>query len=160
MIIVLGSDKSGFSLKEEVKNHLIELGHKVEDLGMKNMEDFKAYYEVAPPVARKIQNREAEKGLLFCGTGMGMAIIANKFKDIYAAVVEGSYSAKMCKVINNANILTMGGWIVSPQMAIDMVDRWLNAEFTEEFPQDRKKFLEDALKAVKEIEKNNFRERL
>jgi len=108
--IVIGSDKSGFTLKEALKEYLVEHGFEVEDVGMQTIEDFQPYYEVAPKVAKKVQSGEFSRGLLCCGTGMGMAIVANKFKGVYAAVVEGSYGAKMAKVINNANVLTMGGW--------------------------------------------------
>lgn len=158
MKLVIGSDKSGFELKEKVKEYLIEKGYEITDLGMTDPKGFKPYYDVAPLVAEKVQSKEFEKGLLFCGTGMGMAILSNKFKGVYAAVVEGSYSAKMCSVINKANILTMGGWIVAPQMAIDMVDRWLNTGFTEGFPKDRQDFLCNAFDKVQEIEKKNFKE--
>jgi ribose 5-phosphate isomerase B len=154
--IVIGADKSGFPLKEALKEHLIEQGYEVEDLGMQSLDDFQAYYEVAPKVAKKVQSGEYEKGLLCCGTGMGMAIVANKFKGIYAAVVEGSYAAKMCKVINNANILTMGGWKAAPQEAIDMLDRWLNTEFLEGF-EFKKDFLTNAFDEVKKIEDENFK---
>ena len=157
MRIAIGADKSGFTLKESVKAYLLERGYEVDDLGLTDPNGFKAYYEVAPAVAQKVQSGEAEKGILFCGTGMGMAILANKFKGIYAAVVEGSYSAKMCAVINQSNVLTMGGWIVAPQMAADMVDRWLNTAFTEGFPSDRQQFLGNALKRVQEIEGENFK---
>ncbi len=155
--IVIGADKSGFPLKEALKSHLLEKGYEVEDVGMQTMEDFQPYFEVAPKVARKVQSGEFDRGLLCCGTGMGMAIVANKFKGIYAAVVEGSYAAKMAKVINNANVLTMGGWKLAPQEAIDMLDRWLNASFTEGFAEDRQAFLKNAFGKVKEIEEENFR---
>lgn len=155
--IVIGSDKSGFPLKEALKSHLVEKGYEVEDVGMQSMEDFQPYFEVAPKVARKIQSGEFDLGLLCCGTGMGMSIVANKFKGIYAAVVEGSYASKMAKVINDANVLTMGGWKLAPQEAIDMLDCWLNARFTEGFPEDRQQFLKNAFDKVREIEEENFR---
>ncbi|RKX47860.1 MAG: RpiB/LacA/LacB family sugar-phosphate isomerase [Thermotogae bacterium] len=155
--IVIGSDKSGFTLKEALKEYLVEHGFEVEDVGMQTIEDFQPYYEVAPKVAKKVQSGEFSRGLLCCGTGMGMAIVANKFKGVYAAVVEGSYGAKMAKVINNANVLTMGGWKLAPQEAIDMLERWLNASFAEGFPEDRQEFLKNALEKVKEIEMENFK---
>jgi len=154
--IIVGADKSGFPLKEALKEHLVEKGYEVEDVGMHNIDDFQAYYEVAPKVAKKIQSGEYEKGLICCGTGMGMSIVANKFKGVYAAVVEGSYAAKMCKVINNANVLTMGGWKLAPQEAIDMLDRWLNTDFLEGF-EFKKDFLTNAYKQVQEIENKNFK---
>lgn len=154
--IVIGADKSGFPLKEEVKTYLVSLGYDVEDVGMQTSEDFRAYYEVAPEVAKRIQSGSYEKGILFCGTGMGMNIIANKFKGIYAAVVEGSYSAKMCSVINQANVLTMGGWLIAPQQAMDMVDRWLHTGFTEGL-EHKHDFLSNAFKTVQKIEDENFK---
>ena len=92
MKIAIGADKSGFSLKESLKTYLLEKGYEVEDLGLTDPDGFKAYYEVAPAVAKKVQSGEAEKGILCCGTGMGMAIVANKFKGVYASVVEGSFT--------------------------------------------------------------------
>ncbi len=155
--IIIGSDRSGFPLKEALKEQLINWSYTVEDVGMTNIEDFQAYYEVAPKVAMRIQSGELKRGVLCCGTGMGMAIVANKFKGVYAAVVEGSYASKMAKVINNANVLTMGGWKLAPQEATDMLQRWLNADFTEGFPEERQRFLEDALEKVKAIEAESFR---
>jgi len=157
MNIAIGSDKSGFTLKEAVKQHLAGKGHTLSDLGLTDPAGFKAYYEVAPNVARAIQKGEAQRGILICGTGMGMAIVANKFKGIYAAVVEGAYAARMCAVINKANILTMGGWVLAPQHAIDLVERWLSAGFTEGFPPDRQQFLCNAFEQVCKIEQENFR---
>lgn len=158
MKIVIGSDRSGFSLKEELKKHLLSLGHEVSDDGLLDMADFKAYFEVAPKIARKIQSGEAERGILCCGTGAGMAIVANKFKGVYAVTVEGSYTARMSRIINQANVLTMGGWVVAPQQGIDMVERWLAAGFTEGFPEDRQAFLCNAFEQVGKIEEENFKE--
>lgn len=156
MRLAIGSDKSGFALKEAVKEHLITRGHAVEDLGLRDPSCFRAYYEVAPAVCRHLLEGGAEKGLLFCGTGMGMSITANKFKGIYAAVVESSYTARMCAVVNRANVLCMGGWVVAPQLAVDMVDRWLAASFGEGFPPERQEFLRNALDRVQAIESGGF----
>jgi len=155
--IVIGADKSGFPLKEALKEKLVEWGYQVEDVGMKSLDDFQPYFEVAPKVAKKVQSGEYEKGLICCGTGMGMAITANKFKGVYAAVVEGSYAAKMCKVINDANVLTMGGWILAPQEATDMLKRWLNTEFTDGY-EHKHDFLKNAYESVQKIEEENFKE--
>lgn len=154
--IVIGADKSGFPLKEAVKSHLETRGYEVLDVGMQCEEDFKPYFEVAPEVAQRIQSGEYKKGILFCGTGMGMNIIANKFKGVYAAVVEGSYSAKMCSVINQANVLTLGGWLLAPQQAVDMVDRWLDTAFLEGF-EFKRDFLTNAFHEVQKIEETNFK---
>ncbi|MFN6991855.1 MAG: RpiB/LacA/LacB family sugar-phosphate isomerase [Fervidobacterium sp.] len=155
--VVIGSDKSGFVLKEEIKKFLTDRGYYVEDVGTVDLENWLPFYEVAPRVAKKIQSGEFEKGILICGTGAGMSIAANKFKGIYAVAVEGSYTAKMAQVINNANVLTMGGWVVAPQQACDMVERWLNAEFTEGLEEWRKELLKGAQNKIKEIEEENFK---
>lgn len=154
--IVIGSDKSGFPLKEALKEYLLSKGYEVEDVGMKNLENFQAYYQVAPKLARLIQSGAYEKGVLVCGTGAGMAVVANKFKGVYAAAVESSYTAKMATVVNQANVLTMGGWVLAPQQGVDLLEHWLNAKFTEGFPVDRQKFLENAFQEVKNIEETNF----
>ncbi len=153
MIIGIGADKSGFGLKEEIKNYLLEKQDtEIHDLGMTSPDEFKAYYQVAPVVAKKVQNGELDKGILICGTGAGMAVAANKFKGVYAVSCESVYSAGMAKVVNNANILTMGAWIVAPQIAIQMVEAWLTKKFTEGFDEDRQKFLTNALEEVEKIE--------
>ncbi|AMW32883.1 ribose 5-phosphate isomerase B [Fervidobacterium changbaicum] len=155
--IVIGSDKSGFNLKEAVKKHLQEKGYEVEDVGTLDPENWLPYYVVAPRVAKKIQSGEYKRGILICGTGAGMSIVANKFKGIYAVAVEGSYTGKMAKVVNNANVLTMGGWVIAPEQACDIVDKWLEASFTEGFPEWRQEFLRNAYKEVQKIEEENFR---
>lgn len=156
MKIAIGADRSGMPIKDEIKKYLIEQGHEVDDFGMQDPEVFKPYYEVAPIVAEKISNGEYEKAILCCGTGAGMNIIANKFKGVYCVTVEGSYTAKMAAIINQANIISMGGWVIAPQQAFDMVDRWLNTGFTEGF-EEKADFLCGAYNQVKEIENKNFK---
>lgn len=157
MKIIIGSDKSGFSLKEQIKADLISKGYEVSDKGTTDINNFMPYFTVAPIIAKAIQKGEADKGILICGTGAGMCIVANKFKGIYAVCVEGSYSARMSAVINRANVLTMGGWVVAPEMGINMVNSWLNAEFADGFPPERKVFLENAYNKVKDIEENLYK---
>jgi ribose 5-phosphate isomerase B len=156
MKIALGSDKSGFILKEAIKKHLLANNYEAEDFGTQNMENGMPYFNVAPLVAKKVQSGEYERGILICGTGMGMAIVANKFQGVYASVVESTYGAKMCRAINNANILTMGGWIIAETMGIEMVDAFLSTEFTQGLEEWRQKFLIDGLEKVITIEKNQF----
>lgn len=156
MKIAIGSDKSGFFLKENVKRYLLDNGYEVEDLGTLDPEKPLPYYEVAKIVAEKIQKGIFERGLLFCGTGMGMALVANKFKGVYAAVVESVYAAQKCRAINNANILTMGGWIVAENMAYEMVKAFLTTEFTEGLEEWRQEFLKKAYLEVQKVEEEQF----
>jgi ribose 5-phosphate isomerase B len=156
MKIVVASDLSGFQLKNEIVKHLREKGTEVIDFGISSESEPQPYFIQAPKVARAIQNGEAEKGILVCGTGQGMAIVANKFKGVYACVVDDVFSGERAKIINNANVITLGGWITAPFVGCEIVDAWLSMEFTQkmEFKRD---FLSGAFEKVKELEKENFR---
>lgn len=156
MIIAIASDLSGYSLKTEIVRHLLEMDHQVEDFGIPSIDEPQPYFIQAPKVARAIQEGSAERGILICGTGQGMAIVANKFKGIYACVVDGIFSGERAKIINNANIITMGGWITAPFLGCQIIDAWLAMGFTEkmEFKRD---FLTNAFAQVQSIEAENFR---
>jgi ribose 5-phosphate isomerase B len=160
MKVIIGCDFAGFELKQEVQHHLSE-NKKVEliDIGMTSLDKDIPYYEVGAIAARKLQAGDAERGILFCGTGMGVSIAANKFKGVYASVVESEFTGERCKIINNSNIITMGGWVVSPYRAKKICDLWLGAAFArgdsdlEEFSD----FLKDAFREIQVIEKENFK---
>ena len=132
MKIAIGSDKSGFAVKEAVKVWLKENGYDADDLGTVDLNDVHPYYRVASEVAPKIQDGSYEKAILICGTGAGMSVVANKFKGVYAVACEGVYSAKMARAINNANVLCMGGWIVGPEMAVEMVRTFLSTAWCQD----------------------------
>lgn len=154
--IVIGSDKSGFELKEAIKAHLAENGFEVEDCGTLDTENPKPYFEVAPVVAKKVQGGEYEKAVLICGTGMGMAVVANKFEGVYAAVCENTYAAEKSRAINDANIVTLGGWITGSVAGCAIVDKFLNTEFTENLEPWRQEFLKNAKEKVRDIEKSVY----
>lgn len=150
MRIVVAGDPWALDLKEAVKQHLVELGHDVTDLG--GHADAPAnYYDVAAAAARKIQAGEAERAVLCCGTGMGMAIVANKFKGVYASVVESVLTARLCRAVNNANVLTLGALIVTPFVALQAVDAWLGTGHTEGL-EEHSDFLRNALCCIAAIE--------
>lgn len=154
MKIIIGADVAGFDLKEEIKSHLEKKGVDVLDIGMDDKNHQIPYYEVAGKAAAHIQQGVADRAILFCGTGMGVAIVANKFKGIYASVVESEFTGQHCKVINNSNILTMGGWVVSVYRAKRIVDLWLNSSFTEGYS-EIEDFLKDAIVKIETIENEN-----
>lgn len=154
--IIIGSDKSGYSLKEAIKAHLLESGYEVNDCGTQDPENAHPYYEVAPLVAEAVQKGEYERGVLICDTGMGMAVVANKYQGVYAACCESVYAAEKCRAINDANILTMGGWLIGSELGISMVDKFLNTEFTENLEPWRQKFLRGAEEQVKKIEQSIY----
>ncbi len=150
--IIIGSDKSGFPLKEAIKAHLTELGYEVTDGGTLNEEEPKPYFEVASAVAKRVSEGEFEKAVLICGTGMGVSIVANKYKGVYAAVCENTYAAEKARAINDANILCLGGWLTAEFVGCAMVDTFLNTEFTQNLEEWRAKNLRNARIQVKNIE--------
>ena len=149
--LVIGADSAGYELKEVIKKCLDEMQIGYDDIGAQSADDGKEYYYTADEAAIGIQKGEYEKGLLFCGTGMGMSIVANKHKGIYASCVESVYAATKCRAINNANVLCMGGFIVGSDMAITMVKAFLNTEFREGMDHVRE-FLGQAYQDVREFE--------
>ncbi|MDF2987671.1 MAG: sugar-phosphate isomerase, RpiB/LacA/LacB family [Eubacterium sp.] len=150
--IIIGSDKSGFPLKEAIKAHLTELGYEVTDSGTLNEEEPKPYFEVASAVAKKVSAGEFEKAVLICGTGMGVSIVANKYKGVYAAVCENTYAAEKARAINDANILCLGGWLTAEFVGCAMVDTFLDTEFTQNLEEWRAKNLRNAKIQVENIE--------
>jgi len=156
MKLAIGSDISGFYLKEKVKEYLIKKRYDFDDLGTQKLEEGIPFFNVASGVARKIQSKEYDRGILICGTGAGMAIIANKYKGIYAVAVENVYSAGKCRAINNANIMTMGGWIVAPEMACEMIEEFLTTEFTQGLEDWRQENLKKAIVKIAEIENDIY----
>ena len=155
MKIALGADPWGLDLKNDVKGHLEKAGHDVLDVGMADAGSEIPYYKVAAEAARRIQRGEAERGILFCGTGMGVAVVANKFKGIYAGVVESEFTARMCRAVNNANVLTLGGMIVAPYIAKRAVDAWLETAHTQGL-EELSDFLRNALEEIAAIEDANM----
>jgi len=127
-MIALASDHGGLRLKEAVKQLLTERGIPFEDCGTENGESVD-YPDYGEKVARKVAAGAAEKGVLFCGTGIGMSIVANKFPHVRAALVTDTFMAQMAKEHNNANILVLGGRVIGDNEARQMVATWLDATF-------------------------------
>lgn len=152
MKIAIGSDKSGFTAKEAVKAFLTETGADFDDLGTLDLEHVMPYYAVADRVAPLVSAGEYDLAVLICGTGAGMCVVSNKHKGCYAVACEGVYSAKMARAINNANILCMGGWIVGPEMAVDMVKAFLATNWLQDLEDWRCENLKRFDAQVKAIE--------
>jgi ribose 5-phosphate isomerase B len=127
-VIALGCDHVGLSLKEPIKEYLESINLEVSDFGCFSGErtDYPKY---ALEVGRAVMDGRCGRGILFCGTGIGISIAANKVRGIRAAVCSEPYSAKLSKVHNNTNILCLGSRVVGVDLAKMIVDEWLNAEF-------------------------------
>ena len=128
MIIAVGADHGGFTLKKEIISFLKTLNIEVKDLGTFNEESVD-YPDFAKKVALSVSKGESEKGILICGTGIGMSIAANKIGGIRAALITSDYDAEMSAKHNNANIITMGGRTTTPDLAKRYIKIWLNTEF-------------------------------
>lgn len=128
MRIGMGADSNGYLLKEHVKAHLLEQGHEVIDYGVESEQDVD-YPEVAEPVARAVADGSVDRAVLVCGTGLGMAIVANKVHGVRAASVSDPYSAERAIKSNNAKVLCMGAEVVGKSVAPLLVDHWLDGEF-------------------------------
>ena len=128
MRIAMGADHLGFPLKEVVKTHLEGLGHEVVDHGVHDATPVD-YPDVAVVVAEAVADGRFERAILVCGTGIGMAITANKVAGVRAASVSDPYSAERARKSNDAQVLCLGSRVVAPEVATILVDHWLAAEF-------------------------------
>lgn len=130
MKIALGADANGIALKDALQRHLIDLGHQVTDLTPDGAASGRTDYpDIASAVAVRIADHHFERGLLICGTGLGMAITANKIPGIRAASVADPYSAERARRSNDAQILCLGSQIVGVELAKVLIDHWLGSEF-------------------------------
>ena len=127
-MIAIGCDHGGFALKEAVKKHLEEKGIEIKDFGCYSPESVD-YAVHAAKVAHCVADGEAEYGILVCSTGIGISMAANKVKGIRAALCCDTHAAEMTRRHNNANILCMGGLVISEQTGLDIVDTFLSFEF-------------------------------
>lgn len=128
MRIAIGSDEAAFHLKEILKEHLLTLGYEPVDFGCFSTDPFN-YPDVAFNVAKEIQGGKFERGILLCGTGIGVCITANKVRGIRAALCHDCYSAERSRKSNDAQIITMGARVIGPELAKSIVSVWLESEF-------------------------------
>ena len=127
-LIALGADHGGYALKEAIKAHLDELGVAYKDFGCFSEESVD-YPDMAAPPCEAVVSGECSKALLFCGTGVGISIAANKIKGIRACCCSDIFSAKYTRLHNDANALCLGGRVVGVGLAIELVDVFLNTDF-------------------------------
>lgn len=129
MKLAIGADHAGFALKEEVRGYLEKLGHEVIDLGAYNGDMPDDYPDFAEAVGRALIAGRAERGILICGSGVGVNVAANKMPGIRACMCHDTYSAHQGVEHDNMNVLVMGARIIGPALAFDLVASFLNATF-------------------------------
>ena len=128
MRIAIGSDHRGFALKEALKELLAELGHEWVDFGCQTEEPVD-YPDIARPLAEAVAAGEYERGILICGSGVGMSIAANKVKGVRAALCHDTFAGRLTRRHNDANVLCLGGWCIGRGVAEDIVRLFLSEDF-------------------------------
>ena len=127
-LISIASDHGGFSLKLDIVSFLNELGYEVKDMGPKNQKSVD-YPDYGIRIAQVVIQNTGSRGILICGTGIGMSIVVNRFPGIRGTLCSDLYTAKLCREHNDSNILIMGGRIVGHGLAREIVSVWLNTPF-------------------------------
>ena len=156
MKLILGSDRSGYSLRCALEQQL-QQEHSLTILGPCNVEEPVPFYETAAQAARALQAGEAERAILICGTGMGVAQVANKFKGVRAACVESVYAANMARAINDSNVLCLGGWFIAPELGLQIAQAFLGTAFTEGLEPWRGDWLRGAKEQIAALEEEIFK---
>jgi len=126
--LIIGCDHAAVGLKEIIKNHLQKRGVDVDDVGTFS-QDSVDYPDIGRQVAAQVSNGAYQRGILLCGTGLGMSMVANRFAHVRAALCNDLFSAAMSRRHNDANILVMGGRVIGDVLALEIVDTWLATEF-------------------------------
>ena len=148
-MIAIGCDHGGFKLKEEIKKYLNEIGIDFEDCGCFSEESVH-YPDIAKEVAKRVSNKECDKGILICRSGIGMSIVANKFKDVRCAKVNSQEEAKFSRMHNDSNILAIGADYNSVEEIIRIIRVWIATDFEGGRHETR-------VNMIKEIENENMK---
>ncbi len=126
--IVIGCDHAGYPLKEKVKSFLLERNFAVEDVGTNGLESVN-YTDFGKKVASSVSKGEFKRGILICGTGLGMSILANRYTNVRAALCSEGFSTEMSRKHNDSNILVLGGRVIGESLAVDLVKIWIETPF-------------------------------
>ena len=148
-MIIIGSDHGGYKLKEEIKKYLEEKEIKYKDLGTYDEESVD-YPDIASKVSQEVQKNKENQGILICRSGIGMSIVANKFKGIRCALCHNEYTAKYSRLHNNSNVLAMGADDVDINEAVCILRMWIATEFEGGRHEER-------IKLIEEIEDKNMK---
>ena len=155
MKIIMGADPAGFDLKNAIKENLLKKGYEITDI---DPDTPVLFQDAAVAVARGVQSGAYERGIAICGTGMGVSIICNKHRGVYAARCESVYQARRAKAVNNTNVLCMGGFIIGHEMGIEMANAWLEAEHMSGLTPEMAAIVEKEYDQLVEFEKTVYPE--
>jgi ribose 5-phosphate isomerase B len=126
--IIIGSDHAAYELKDKIAEYLKDKGVNVKDVGTFSGDSVN-YPDYAAQVAEAVEKKECDRGILLCGTGLGMSMAANRYKGIRAALCNDIFSAKMSRMHNNSNVLVLGGRVVGDILAMEIVETWMETAF-------------------------------
>lgn len=156
MRIALGANRGEFFLKEAIKDPLLYQEYDFQDYGINAYNAEIPYYKIATKVARLVATKQVDRGILVGDTGMGMAIIANKFPGVYATVCESAQAAEKARSIHNSNVLTLGGLSTPLLLAQDIIETWLHTEFTQSCIPGIQSWRQNSMKDIAELEAEQF----
>ena len=126
--IAIASDHGGFDLKESIIAHLLNTGWEVDDLGP-HSRDSVDYPDYGVKLVEEVAEKKVDRGIVICGTGIGMSIVVNRFPGIRGTLCSDLFTAKLCREHNDSNILVMGGRVIGKGLAAEIVNTWLNTPF-------------------------------
>lgn len=155
--IIIGSTRAGLTLKKEIIAYLEKKGYQMDDVGMKEDGEFMPYHKSAAAVARGVSQNKYRRGIAICGTGAGSVIVAAKFKRVFPVHVTNTYMAEKASAVNNCNVLVFGEWLTPAQHAFQMLDAWLETEFTSGVTDEWKDFLKNCVDEIEELEDEQFK---
>lgn len=128
MKIAIGCDHGGISLKKLVMKRLLDLGHEIDDQGC-HSEESVDYPQYGKQICELVLNGESDRGILICGTGIGMSMVANRYEGIRAALCHEQFTAKMSREHNDSNVLCLGARVTGPGLALEIVETWVKTDF-------------------------------
>lgn len=138
MKVAIASETTAYAMKEQIKAHLTALGYEMIDVGAQSDDDGTLYYEAAERLGRLVDTGEAECGVVLCGTGGGVSLVCNAFRNVRCIACESIYTAERIKYINNANVLAMGVQVVTPTMGCQMAEKFLAGDWMCDFVPQRR----------------------
>lgn len=150
--IIIGSDPSGFTLKEAVKQHLIDRGFDVTDVGTKTLEEPVMYFDVGERLGKAISEGQFERGIIICGTGMGVNLMANRFPGVLCGLCESVYAVSRARTINNINVVALGGFYQGPELGIAMTDAFLDTPWLEGLDEATQELVKEGYRKTLEAE--------
>ena len=158
MRLVIAADKGGFALKEALVPHLLDLGHTVADVGMLRADEPVWWHEGCRAAVRILRAGKAERAILICGSGAGMAILANKHRGVFAVPCESVLTAKLARRFLDANVLTMGGYVVDRDLGLAIADAFLSTDFAEGETEERRVYLEGQRQDFRKLDEACWKE--